>query len=216
MRNTTTIPEALAIATLCFGLFILWSLGAVAMGFQEGAVSEFNDGELLSMAGLEIILAVVALTILRKRGYDVAGLWPQPDWRGCAVGLGLYLGVLVLDLLVTAQFSNVDQQPGSQMMARAHMSLPAILIMSVVNGTYEEVFLLGFLLRGLRAFGLSFTLGASLLVRALYHTYQGPLGTVQILIFGLVLSIYYVSSGKLWPVVFAHILGDIVPLSLAG
>jgi membrane protease YdiL (CAAX protease family) len=216
VRNTTTIPEALAIATLCFGLFILWSLGAVAMGFQEGAVSEFNDGELLSMAGLEIILAVTALAILRKRGYDIAGLRPQPDWRGCTIGLGLYLGVVVVDLLVTAQFSNVDQQPVSQMMVRAHMSLPAILIMSVVNGTYEEVFLLGFLLRGLRGFGLSFTLGMSLLVRALYHTYQGPLGTVQILVFGLALSIYYVSSGKLWPVVFAHILGDIVPLSLAG
>jgi membrane protease YdiL (CAAX protease family) len=53
--------------------------------------------------------------------------------------------------------------------------------------------------------------GVSLLVRVLYHLYQGPLGAVYVGAFGLVLSLYYVASGKLFPVVLAHALWDIVP-----
>ena len=45
----------------------------------------------------------------------------------------------------------------------------------------------------------------------LYHLYQGPLGAVWVLGFGLVMSLYYVRTRKLFPVVIAHVLADIVP-----
>ncbi|MGZ5119554.1 MAG: CPBP family glutamic-type intramembrane protease, partial [Burkholderiales bacterium] len=63
--------------------------------------------------------------------------------------------------------------------------------MAMINGTYEEVFLLGFLLRGLRQFGFSLTVGVPLLIRVLYHLYQGPVGAMWILGFGLLFSLYY-------------------------
>lgn len=80
-----------------------------------------------------------------------------------------------------------------------------------MNGAYEEVFLLGFLLRGLRGYGLGMALGVSLLVRMLYDLYQGPLGAASVFAYGAVVSLYFVSSNRLFPVVFAHALGDIVP-----
>jgi len=84
-----------------------------------------------------------------------------------------------------------------------------VLAMSVVNGLYEEVFLLGYLQSALERFGLAFAVGASLLVRVAYHTYQGPAGAVSVLAFGLILSAYFARRRSLWPVVSAHMFADI-------
>lgn len=86
-----------------------------------------------------------------------------------------------------------------------------IVPLAIVNGAYEEVFLLGFLMRGLRRFGASNAIGVSLLVRLLHHMYQGPLGALSVLVFGGVLSIFYWRKGQLFPAVFAHVLAHIVP-----
>jgi membrane protease YdiL (CAAX protease family) len=50
-----------------------------------------------------------------------------------------------------------------------------------------------------------------LLVRVLYHLYQGPVGAVWVLAIGLVFGLYFMRTNQLWPPVFAHILWDIVP-----
>lgn len=46
---------------------------------------------------------------------------------------------------------------------------------------------------------------------AIVIVYQGPLGAMYVGAFGLVLSVYLVASGKLFPVVFAHALWDVIP-----
>jgi len=96
------------------------------------------------------------------------------------------------------------------------MSVGPIVLFAMVNGTFEEVFLLGVLTRGLADRGPVFAAGVSLLVRVSYHLYQGPAGAVWILVFGIVATAYYLRTGRLWPVVFAHILGDVVPFALDG
>ena len=102
------------------------------------------------------------------------------------------------------------------MTREATLTLPANVLMAMVNGTYEEVFLLGFLVRGLRGWGLSSALGTMLLVRVMYHLYQGPIGALWVFGIGLTFGIYYVRSGNLWPPVFAHVLWDIVPFVFRG
>ena len=56
--------------------------------------------------------------------------------------------------------------------------------------------------------------GVSLLVRVLYHLYQGPLGALSILVFGIVITVYFVMSNKLWPPVVCHVVADVVPFLL--
>jgi membrane protease YdiL (CAAX protease family) len=102
-------------------------------------------------------------------------------------------------------------EPLERLMGGTPIGLPTLVLLGVVNGAYEEIFLLGFLLRGLRGYGLSLAIGVSLLVRVLYHLYQGPLGAVYVGVFGLVLSFSYVAIGRLFPAVFAHAVADIVP-----
>ncbi|WP_026686662.1 CPBP family intramembrane glutamic endopeptidase [Azovibrio restrictus] len=207
-RTTTTPAEAAWIVILCFGWFILASSQSVAAGFQSG---DFSDSAMLPTLAMEVLCASIALLVLYRRGYAVTSLYPAPTPAGIALGIGLYGVSLYASWLAVMPFVSGSPQPIDELMARASISLPTIVLFALINGAYEEIFLLGFLLRGLRGHGLSMALGISLLVRVLYHLYQGPLGAVSVLAFGLVLSLYYIRSGALFPAVFAHVLADIVP-----
>lgn len=54
-----------------------------------------------------------------------------------------------------------------------------------------------------------------MLVRVLYHLYQGPLGAISILLTGTIFGIYYWKTRKLWPVAFAHIFADFAGFALS-
>ena len=164
------------------------------------------------MVATELVLAAIALCFLQARRYAISSLFPAPTLQGCAAGIGLFFATWVVGWLLTAPFvGGLSEQPIDRMVQDANLSLPVVVLMAMVNGTYEEIFLLGFLLRGLRGFGLSVALGVMLLIRVLYHLYQGPVGALWVLAFGSVLGLYFIRSGRLWPPVFAHVLADIVP-----
>lgn len=208
-RTITTPLEALGICTLCFGWFIVASLAAVSSGFRSGSFSDQGFAELIVF---EVFLATIALCVLHWRGFFTASLYPAPSMVGAGVGLLLYLAAAFTAVVTTSTFAtSALQEPIDTLMGNTGISLVTLVTLGVVNGTYEEVFLLGFLLRGLREYGLAVALGVSLLVRVLYHLYQGPLGAVSVLVFGAVLSVYFIATGRLFPAVFAHALADIVP-----
>jgi uncharacterized protein len=207
-KSTLSYPEAAVVSCICFGLFILWSTQAVLAGFTE---AQFSDAGNAWMIGPEATLAIAALLYLRARGFDIASLYPQPTLRGSFFGLALFVACWLVGVVATS----LVYTPGKSQMAEfsfSGLSLAGIVLFAVVNGAFEEVFLLGALVRGLRGFGLSVAIGLPLLVRVLYHLYQGPLGAVWIASFGGTLTVAYVASGRLWPPVLAHILWDIVPL----
>jgi len=208
-RTTTTFAEAAWISAICFGWAILASSESVAAGFQDLA---FTDASLIGLVAMELVLGAIAMLVLHARGYALSGLYPSPSMAGVGWGLGLYVACLGASWIAVAPFAGSQpSQPIDAMVSGASVSLPPVVAAALVNGAYEEVFLLGFLLRGLRGYGLSVALGVSLLIRVLYHLYQGPLGAVSVLAFGLVLSLYYIRTSSLFPVVFAHVLADIVP-----
>ncbi|HEX7888405.1 MAG TPA: CPBP family intramembrane glutamic endopeptidase [Ramlibacter sp.] len=210
-RTVATPLEAFTVMAICFGLPIHASVWAMLNGFPTGS-GAFSDASFVRLIGHELLTAFVALFYLRVRGWDVASLRPLPTAAGVGMGVVLYVAMWVLGAMLVSPFeTEAAEQPIQRMVQEAKLSLPMIVLTAVVNGTFEEVFLLGFLLRGLRAHGLSIALGAMLLVRVLYHLYQGPIGALWVLVFGLVVGLYYIASGKLWPAVVAHILGDIVP-----
>jgi len=167
---------------------------------------------MLGLIGMELVFGSIALLVLYMRGYQLSSLYPGPTLAGFSLGIGLYLSSLVASWIAVAPFvASQPLQPIDTLVSNASVSLTSIIAVALVNGAYEEIFLLGFLLKGLRGYGLSLALGVSLLVRVLYHLYQGPLGAVSVLAFGLVLSLYYVKSSSLFPAVFAHVIADIIP-----
>jgi uncharacterized protein len=208
-RTTTTPAEAAGIVVLCFGWFIVVSMYAVSVGFKSGS---FSESGLAGMIALEVVLGLSGAHILASRGFDIRSLYPSPSFRGAMGGLLLALAAGVVGQIAIAPLDPAQySEPLERLMSGSPIGLPLLVLFAIVNGAYEEVFLLGFLLRGLRGYGLAVAVGVSLLVRVLYHLYQGPLGAIYVAAVGLVFSISYVATGRLFPAVLAHALWDIVP-----
>jgi membrane protease YdiL (CAAX protease family) len=205
--------EAAAVVILCFGWFILLSLSAVGADFPAG--QGFSDAALLEMIVVECVLASLAFGFLRFRGHSVGALLPRPTWRGGLVGLMLFVATMLAWQLVQQFFDarTFEAQPISEIMSQTHVSLVMALALSIVNGLYEEVFLTGYLIEAFRGYGGSIAVGIPTLVRLLYHLYQGPIGAVSVLVFGVMMSLFYWRTKWLWPVAFAHILADLVALT---
>ena len=207
-----SLMDAFIVSTICFGLFIATSTQAMLAGYPD---AEFSDASNVYGILIEVVLAACALLYLHLRHVDIRSLYPRPQWQGAAQGIGLYALAIALSWLVTGPFIGQDGSAPLVAFSFQGVSLTSTVAFAMVNGTFEEVFLLGVLLRGLKSHGVLFAAGFSMLVRLLYHTYQGPVGVLSVMAFGLVMTAFYVRTGRLWPVVFAHILGDIVPVVLS-
>ncbi|MFL6692259.1 MAG: type II CAAX prenyl endopeptidase Rce1 family protein [Ramlibacter sp.] len=221
-RSAVTPAEALFIVVVCFGWAILgstqsvaaWGQPARAVGARAAAVAStgITNAGLLSIVVTELVLSAVALAFLAWRRYDIPGLSPQPTPRGLVVGVALYAaGTLAFWLLTAVLNSGTAQEPIGAMVRDASVSVGIVVFMAVVNGAYEEIFLLGVLGRGLRGFGQSIAVGVPLLVRLLYHTYQGPVAASAVCLIGMVWGFHHFRSQALFPVVFAHVIADVVP-----
>lgn len=215
-KSTLSWMEAVVVAALCFGLFSLWSIQAVLAGFPAAEYS--NDG-VLQMIGLELMLSGAALLFLRVRGFDVASLLPRPTWWDTLLGALTYLAAWVLETVCMAVYESVVPPAAAHDVVQfsfTGLTVATLIGFSIVNGMFEEVFLLGALTRGLRQWGLGLAVGLPILLRLLYHTYQGPLGAISVVAFGLTVTAVYVKTGRLWPSVYAHILADVIPMAVWG
>ena len=206
--HVNRLVDLVVVVIICFGWPIVGSVWAMLAGFPA---PPFNDAAFAGVVVEELILGGVALAYLRLRGHELAALVPRPTALGSLVGLGLYAltALIFWAAYWLAGTPETSAEPIEKMIAAGSVSLPWLLAGSIVNGLFEEVFLTGYLLRALIPYGVIIAIGAPVLVRAVSHLYQGPLGTMSVIGVGVVFGAYYWRKRQLWPVVFAHIFADI-------
>ena len=122
-----------------------------------------------------------------------------------AVGLGLYLGAIALDV-------NRFVVPVPPL---GHWwTVPVLLLGAFQNGLLEEAVVVGYLIRRLEQLGWSGAAAvlASAGIRASYHLYQGWGGFAGNLALGLAFGYAFRRWRRTWPLVTAHFVVD----SLAG
>ena len=179
-----------------------------------------TDSRLLRTLALELLLAVAWVPVLVRRGWSL-----QCTTRPAVLG-DLARGAAVFALACLAYwflFSIVAVVlPTLQEVARATQvggapSWWVVALMSLVNPIAEEFLYLGFITNLSRADGYHVGLIAGVLARVAVHVYQGPVGVVAAIAIGVVFGIYYLRSGRLWPVIVAHgLAGHHRPRPLGG
>jgi membrane protease YdiL (CAAX protease family) len=90
---------------------------------------------------------------------------------------------------------------------------PIVLTLSAAGNAWaEEVLVVGYLITRLRQLGAgeNASLLASAVLRGAYHLYQGFGGFVGNLVMGLVFGRTWQRTNRLWPLVIAHTLLDVV------
>ena len=156
------------------------------------------------------------------RGWTLEKVGLRISWRGTGLGWLLLLGTYVVamvaqhlaSLALPAQMqAGVERYPVSD----PNVNMQLVFIASTVNGMFEELFVAGYIITALReARGVWMAINVSTVVRLLYHLYQGPVGVVTIVPMGLLYGFVYARTRQLWPLMFAHVLIDIIGLSQLG
>ena len=97
-------------------------------------------------------------------------------------------------------------------LTEAWWTIPMYVLAAFMNGCLEEVVMIGYLFTRWRQAGWqpAVIVVVSALIRGTYHLYQGFGGFISNLVFGLLLGWLYTRTRRLWPLMIAHALIDVV------
>jgi membrane protease YdiL (CAAX protease family) len=146
---------------------------------------------------------------LRDVGLDRSR--PGRDSLGAA-GLAALIGVPGLGLYLVAQAIGVSVTIAPTTLNDTWWRVPVLIASAAGNSWAEEVVMVGYLLTRLRQLGWSENraLVAQALLRGSYHLYQGLGGFVGNIVMGLVFGRVWQRTNRLWMLVGAHTLIDVV------
>ncbi|WP_308257922.1 CPBP family intramembrane glutamic endopeptidase [Pseudonocardia lacus] len=165
--------------------------------------------QLVGWGALGAYLLVRGGIALRAVGLDRTR--PGRDAAGAA-GLAALIGVPGLGLYLVAQAIGVSVTVQPSVLDDTWWRTPVLLLSAAANSWAEELVMVGYLLTRLQQLGWSpnRALLAQALLRGAYHLYQGLGGFVGNVVMGLVFGRVWQRTNRLWALVGAHALIDIV------
>lgn len=91
-------------------------------------------------------------------------------------------------------------------------TVPVLILAAAQNAILEEVIVVGYLMTRLRQLGwrVGAVIATSALLRGSYHLYQGLGAFVGNMIMGGILSLYFLRTRRVLPLIVAHTLLDVV------
>ena len=202
ITNRLTLPEALGDqkATLNNSLS-----ARPAFDLVYQLLGVFFD--LMPVALVVFLLWQASAPRLGRLGIDATRPW-RDGLSGLALaaaigipGLGVYLGGRALGISVDVVPTNLDAY---------WWTVPVLLLSAVRAALTEEVIVVGYLYARLRDLGWgrwNIIVGSALL-RGSYHLYQGFGAFVGNVVMGLVFGWLYTRTGRVLPLVVAHLLMD--------
>jgi uncharacterized protein len=201
---------------LVLGLPVATGLVLTLIRDPSGSLT-FSTSRLAQSLGFQLLLGVPLVTYLGARGYRL-GQWTPPLARKDflrAIPVWLYglLAVAAGGLLAWV----LSPSLGRDVVESRYMGRPALWIVAVAsafNAVFEEFIWLGFAVNGPGQRKLGPSLAWSIGPRCLVHLYQGWKGLFLIGPLGLWYFRYYWRSGRLWPVIIAHALQDVIVFSM--
>lgn len=180
-------------------LDLVYQLAGVVFGVVPAVLAVFLlASRFVPRGGVRAALGVAP----RRLGFDALWGFGLAALIGIP-GLGLYLGARALGVNTQVQAANLGEH---------WWTVPILIASAAMNGILEEVVMVGYLFtRWLQAGWRTWVVVAvSALVRGSYHLYQGFGGFVGNLIMGAIFGVFHLRVKRLWPLVIAHTLLDVV------
>jgi membrane protease YdiL (CAAX protease family) len=215
IRALPPAAEFVIVITICFGYFILVSLLSAFGPAAETTAAVYDEASLIGLLLIEALLLGPAVLFLLLRGWRLADFELGVSLRSSGEGIVLfaltYLLFLVMYFGLAALAGNEDMFALGSSSYRPNL-LVAVLV-SIVNPVFEEVFVVGYVIKALEGrYGATFAIGVSVLIRLLYHTYQGAMAVAFIFPMGVLFAVAYWRRRALWPLILAHGLFDFIGL----
>ncbi|WP_412541287.1 CPBP family intramembrane glutamic endopeptidase [Longispora sp. K20-0274] len=168
--------------------------------------------QLLGIA-FAVLPAFFAVHLLRRDDPDALRVERRPVFD-LVTGLGLaaLIGIPGLGLYIAARALGLNASVVPADLPHVWWAVPVLLLAAVQNAVLEEVVVVGYLVTRLRELSirLPVALGASAVLRGSYHLYQGFGAFVGNAIMGLVFGYVFSRTRRVWPLIIAHSVLDIV------
>lgn len=130
--------------------------------------------------------------------------------RGC--GLAALIGIPGLGFYLVARTIGINLTVVPASLSDTWWRVPVLVISAAANAWAEEALVIGYLLTRLRQLGRTENTGLviSAVLRGSYHLYQGFGGFIGNIVLGLVFGRVWQKTNRLWPMVLAHTILDVV------
>jgi len=211
--------EFFIVTGIAFGPFLLAEVLSLVVP-RSGP--HHNSLSLLFLAGQELALGALLLWFLHARDWVLRDLGLTEDAPLQDVGAGglLFVAVYSTWFLIWNLAASVSPDFVMSMVKTSgnviggHIPPLTSVTVSVVNGVFEELFVVGYVMSALARMQKStwFCVNVSTALRLAYHLYQGPLGVLSVVPTGLIFAFWFARTKRLWPIIGAHILMDTVAL----
>jgi len=182
---------------------------AAEVGLIDLALQLARVLQLVGWGALGAYLLLRAGFAMRAVGLDRTR--PGRDALGSA-GLAALIGVPGLGLYLVARAAGVSVTIAPSTLDETWWQIPVLIASAAANSWAEEVVMVAYLITRLRQLGWSEnqSLLAQALLRGAYHLYQGLGGFVGNIVMGLVFGRVWQRTNRLWMLVGAHALIDVV------
>ncbi len=211
--------EVLVVLLLAFGPTVPGSLAALfdPQFLAKRAAPPITNPALLRTSIHEVLVFAVLAAFLWVRGWRPERLGLKPTLKDSGVGAGLavanYLAYVTLWLILVNVWPRIGQIGASMHLVRPGLHLLNIVLISIVNPLFEEVFVCGYVITALQPrLGMPTAVNISVGIRVFYHLYQGAIGVIGIVPMGLIFGYWFGRTGRLWPLIVAHAVGDVAGL----
>ncbi|TCK27421.1 CPBP family intramembrane glutamic endopeptidase [Pseudonocardia endophytica] len=165
--------------------------------------------QLVGWGALGAYLLLRAGLSLRRVGLDRTR--PGRDTLG-SLGLAALIGIPGLGLYLAARALGIAPDVAPSTLTDVWWRTPVLVASALANSWAEEVVMIGYLLTRLRQLGWSENRSvlAAAVLRGAYHLYQGVGAFVGNAIMGLIFGRVWQRHDRLWPLIGAHALIDVV------
>jgi membrane protease YdiL (CAAX protease family) len=165
--------------------------------------------QLVGWGALGAYLLIRAGFALKRVGLD--GTRPGRDGL-LAAGMAALIGIPGLGLYLVAHALGVSVTIAPTTLGDTWWRIPVLVLSAAANAWAEEVVFVGYLLTRARQLGWSENRGLAVeaLLRGSYHLYQGLGGFFGNIVMGCVFGRIWQRTNRLWALVIAHTLIDVV------
>ena len=216
IRSLPDWAEFAIVMITCFGMFTIGSISVLVVShdFGSGAMQHY-DYTFIQLIHDEFIALFATAMFLSIRGWTLAEFDFRLTWRATLAGIGL---VVAYDVIFTSIYGAIQNAGATGLAVEGHsfagnVSVPVMLAVSFVNPIFEEIVVVGYVIAALeRKAGAKIAILVSVLIRTLYHLYQGMFAVISIAPLGLLFALVYWRWRNLWPLILAHGILDFIAL----
>jgi uncharacterized protein len=218
LRRIPNWAEATLVLGATFGTFIVQQQSYGTSPDVSSQPIIYTDELLMGLVWWEILILTALSTFLYIRGWRPGDVPTTISWATTKSGLKLwllsyliYFGIGILLMTVP-----VLEASAQNMKFEIAVTLPVMILLSIVNPIYEEALTVLYVARRMDWAQAPVFWITSASLRATVHAYQGAFAMTSIFVMGLLFAHYFSKKRQLWPIILAHALMDFLGLLMAG